>query len=71
MTVLQKEFSLSALKMYLTNIKSPANLSARWWLAVNNCPRLLLPSFIALDFMFVVGSYFKVHLTKKVSRGAT
>ena len=65
MTVVRQKFSWSMLKRYLTDIKSPANLSARWWLAINNCPRLLLPSFLVLDFLFVVGSYFKYHFMRK------
>lgn len=67
MTTIRQEFNWSALKRYLTDMKSPANLSARWWLAVNNCPRFLLPSYLVLDFFFVVGSFFKYHLIRKVS----
>ena len=66
MTVVRRDFSLNGLLRYLTDMKSPANLSVRWWLAVNNCPRLLLPSFLLLDFLFVVGSYFKHHLMTRV-----
>jgi GT2 family glycosyltransferase len=65
MTGIRSELSWKAFRRYLTNIKSPANLSARYWLALNNCPRLLLPSFLLLDFAFIVGSYFKFHLLKK------
>jgi GT2 family glycosyltransferase len=61
-TTIRQNFSFRDFCQYLTNIKSPANLKARWWLAVNNCPRLLLPTFLILDVFFVTGSYFKFHL---------
>lgn len=64
MTVVRRSFGIQGLVRYLMDIKSPANLSARWWLAANNCPRLLLPSFIVLDMVFIVGSYFKFHLRR-------
>ena len=64
MTTIREEFSLLGLYRYLTSIKSPANLGVRWWLAVKNCPKILLPSFLVLDVMFIVGSYFKYHLTR-------
>jgi GT2 family glycosyltransferase len=70
MTAVRRDFGLKGLYRYLTDIKSPANLSARWWLAVNNCPRLLLPSYLVLDFLFVVSSYFKYHVMKTtIGRG--
>ena len=62
LTLVRRNFSLKGLLRYLTEMKSPANLSARWWVARNNCPYLLLPSFMFLDFLFVVGGYFKFHL---------
>lgn len=61
-TRIRESFSLQGFYQYLTNIKSPANYKARWWLAINNCPRLLLPTFLLLDYFFVIGSYFKFHL---------
>ena len=64
MTIMRREFNYKGFMRYLTDMKSPANLSARWWLAVNNCPRLLLPSFLMLDLLFVVGSYFKYHFMR-------
>lgn len=60
-TRVREKFSLKGLYRYLTNIKSPASLRVRWWLAVKNCPRILLPSFLLLDLMFIMGSYFKYH----------
>ncbi len=51
--------SLRDLYRYLTHIKSPACLRYRWRVAMKNCPRLLLPSFLLLDSLFVIGSYFK------------
>jgi len=50
---------LKAFSQYLFSIKSPANLSARWWLAWNNCPKLLFPSYIILDLSFVIGGFIK------------
>lgn len=44
---------------YLIDQRSPANLRVRWWIAVNNCPRWLLPSFLILDLSYIVGSFFK------------
>lgn len=49
---------------YLTDKRSPANLRTRWWFAFNNCPKPLLPSYLLLDMFFVIGSYFKYHLTR-------
>lgn len=66
MTSILKEFSFSSFKRYLTDIKSPANISVRWWIAINNCPRLLFPTFFIFDLLFVVGSYFKFHILKKI-----
>lgn len=62
MTVVRRALGWSDFKRYLTDIKSPANLSVRLWLALNNCPRILLPSYLVLDIGFVVASYFKYHL---------
>lgn len=62
MTVVRRDFGFDGFIRYLTDRKSPANLNARWWLAFNNCPRILLPSFLILDFCFVVGSFLKYHL---------
>jgi len=64
MAVIRRSFGASDLKRYLTNIKSPANISVRWWLAINNCPRYLLPSYLLLDTGFVIASYFKYHLLR-------
>ena len=62
MTVVRRNFGLKGLFRYLTDIKSPAKLSARWWFAIRNCPPVLLPSYLILDFIFVMGSYFKYHI---------
>ena len=66
MPVVRQNFGTKGFIRYLTDIKSPANLSARWWLAVNNCPRLLLPSFLLLDYFYVIGSYFKFHILRRI-----
>ena len=49
--------SLTGLIDYLTSIKSPACLKCRWRFAKKNCPMLLLPSFIIIDTVRVIGSY--------------
>ncbi len=64
LTDIRQDFSFCSFYRYLTNIKSPANLKARWWIAVNNCPKFLLPTFLILDVFFVTGSYFKFHLSR-------
>jgi GT2 family glycosyltransferase len=51
------------LRQYLTSRKSPANLGVRWRLALNNCPKWLLPSYLLLDFLRVMGSYLKCRLS--------
>lgn len=62
MATIQKNFSFAGFRQYLTSIKSPANFRARWWLALKNCPRILLPTFLLLDLLLVVGSYIKYRL---------
>jgi len=64
MTKVSEAFSLRGLYRYLTNIKSPANIKVRWGLAVNNCPKFLLPSYLLLDLSFVVAGYFRFHLKR-------
>ncbi len=51
-----------ALVRYLTDRRSPASLQVRWWMAWKNCPVYLLPSYLILDFVFVLGGYFKRRL---------
>jgi GT2 family glycosyltransferase len=53
------KFSLSSFINYLTSIRSPGNLNARWWFALQNCPKKYLVSYILLDFLRVLGAYFK------------
>lgn len=64
MTQIRERFSFRGFYQYLTSIKSPANLKARGWVAINNCPKILLPAYLMLDILLVVGSYFKYHLTR-------
>lgn len=56
------------LYQYLTSRKSPANLSVRWWFAVRNCPKWLLPSYLLLDLLRITGSYLKYKLTVTTDR---
>lgn len=49
--------SLRKLYGYLTDIKSPACLKYRWHFARKNCPPVLLPSFMIVDTIRVLGSF--------------
>ena len=59
MTTVRNQFSLKSFINYLTSIRSPANLKVRWWYGWNNCPKGLFPSYITLDVLRIIGSYFK------------
>jgi GT2 family glycosyltransferase len=67
MTQVLNNFSIKSFLNYLTNIRSPASLSVRFWYGWNNCPKLLFPSYILLDFIRIIGGYFKsfVHAKNK------
>jgi GT2 family glycosyltransferase len=62
LTKIREKLSVSSFYNYLTNRRSPANLKVRFWMAINNCPRWLLPLYLPLDIALVIGSYFKHHL---------
>jgi GT2 family glycosyltransferase len=64
MTSVLKEFSLKSLLAYFTSMRSPANLKMRFWYGWNNCPKLILPIYIAIDFIRISGSYFKQFMNK-------
>ncbi|WP_426991303.1 glycosyltransferase family 2 protein [Methylomonas sp. CM2] len=59
LSAVRNKFSFDSFVKYLTNIKSPANLSARWWYAWNNCPKIILPWYMVLDFLRLVAGYLK------------
>lgn len=65
MTTVRKQFSLKSFIDYFTSMRSPANLKARWWFGWNNCPKALFPSYIVLDMLRIVGSYFRYFLRSK------
>lgn len=65
MTTVRNQFSIKSFIAYFTSIRSPANLQARWWVAWNNCPKALFPSYITLDMLRIVGSYFRHFLLGK------
>ncbi|MDD2800116.1 MAG: glycosyltransferase family 2 protein [Methylobacter sp.] len=65
MTIARNQFSLTRFIEYLTSIRSAANLKVRWWYGWNNCPKVLFPSYIVLDVLRIVGSYFKHFLLAK------
>jgi len=56
--VLQK-FSLRSFVDYFTSIRSPGNLTVRWWYGWNNCPKKFLPMYLLMDLVRVSGGYFK------------
>ena len=53
---------------YLTSRKSPANLKVRCKLAVKNCPKWLLPSYLLLDLLRILGSYLKYRFSTVADR---
>lgn len=59
LSAVRNKFSFGSFVKYLTNIKSPANLSARWWYAWNNCPKVILPWYMVLDSLRLVVGYLK------------
>lgn len=65
LTAVRNQFSLKSFINYFTSTKSPANLKVRWWYGWNNCPKVLFPSYIVLDVLRIVGSYFKHFLLTK------
>lgn len=65
MTTVRSKMSLTGFYNYLFSIRSPANFQARWWYAWNNCPKALLPTYVLLDFLRVIGGYFKHFLRNK------
>jgi len=64
MTTVRNQLSLKSFINYFTSIQSPANIKVRWWIGWNNCPKALFPSYILLDLIRIVGSYFKHFLIK-------
>lgn len=57
-------FSARSFLDYFYGMRSPANLKARWWLGWNNCPKLIFPIYMALDFFRITGGYFKYFIKK-------
>jgi GT2 family glycosyltransferase len=58
------KFSLKSFIDYFTGIRSPANLKARWWYGWNNCPKMILPIYMAIYFARITGSYFRHFILK-------
>jgi len=65
LTKIRKNFSLSSFVDYLTGMRSPANIKVRWWYGWNNCPKILLPLYLVIDYTRIIGSYFKYFAEKK------
>lgn len=61
MTRVMKKGTIKSAVDYFTSIRSPANLSTRWWYGWNNCPKYLLPLYFFFDFARVFISFFKNH----------
>jgi len=59
MTKIRDRMSLHSFIEYFTSIRSPANIQARFWVAVHNCPKLLLPAYFFMDFSRLFYSYFR------------
>lgn len=67
MTAVRNQFSLKSFINYFISIRSPANLKIRWWYGWNNCPKLLFPIYIVLDFTRISVSYLKYFTLKSKS----
>ena len=65
LTQVRQSFSLKSLKDYLFSIRSPANIKVRWWYGFNNCPKLIFPLYLLIDYTRIIGSFFKYYLIKK------
>ncbi|OQW76912.1 MAG: hypothetical protein BVN35_05665 [Proteobacteria bacterium ST_bin11] len=59
MDAVRNQVSLKSFVSYFLSIRSPANISVRWWYGWKNCPRILFPTYITLDIFRVVGGYVK------------
>lgn len=59
LTSVRSDFSIKTFLDYLTSIRSPANLKTRFWYGWNNCPKIIFPTYILIDFIRIVGGYFK------------
>jgi GT2 family glycosyltransferase len=59
MTSILSRFSIKSFLDYLTGMRSPANLKARFWYGWNNCPKMILPIYMAIDFVRITVSYFR------------
>lgn len=59
MTSVLSKFSIKSFLDYFTGMRSPANLKTRFWFGCNNCPKKILPIYMAIDFARITGSYFR------------
>jgi len=59
MTTVRDQLTLKGFINFFTSIRSPANLKRRWWFGWNNCPKLLLPSYLILDVLRLAVGYFR------------
>lgn len=64
LTKVRHSFTWKSLKDYLFSIRSPANLQVRWRYGINNCPKLIFPLYMMIDYIRVFGSFFKFYLFK-------
>jgi len=59
LTSVRSNFSIKTFLDYLTSIRSPANLKARFWYGWNNCPKIIFPIYMVIDLVRILGGYFK------------
>ena len=62
LTKIRENLSLRSFYEYLTSRRSPGNLKVRFWIAIKNCPTYLIPSYLLVDGVRVLGSYVRYHL---------
>ncbi|MGZ8944563.1 MAG: glycosyltransferase family 2 protein [Methylococcaceae bacterium] len=60
------KFSRKGLIAYFTSIRSPASIKVRWWYGWNNCPKRIFPIYMIMDFIRVLGGYFKHFIQPKI-----
>jgi GT2 family glycosyltransferase len=53
------KFSIRSFIDYFFSIRSPGNLKVRWHYGWQNCPPKFLPMYFLMDFVRLLGSYFK------------
>lgn len=65
MTKVITGISFASFYNYFFSIRSPAYLTVRWWYGWNNCPKYLLPTYLLIDFLRILGGYFKQAIKRR------